>query len=46
MRSIMEDYRKGSTNISYPEKIKGNIHAQAFYGVISAVLELLLKQST
>jgi len=39
MRSILEDYRKGSTNISYPEKIKGNPHAQAFYGVISAVLD-------
>ena len=39
MRSIMEDYRKGTTNISYPEKIKGNVHAQAFYGVITALLD-------
>jgi type I restriction enzyme R subunit len=39
MRSIMEDYRKGASNVSYPDKIKGNIHAQAFYGVISAVLD-------
>ncbi len=39
MRCIMEDYRKGTTNISYPEKIKGNVHAQAFYGVISALLD-------
>jgi type I restriction enzyme R subunit len=39
MRSIMDDYRKNVANISYPEKIKGNIHAQAFYGVISAVLD-------
>lgn len=39
MRSIMEDYRRGTTNISYPEKIKGNVHAQAFYGVISALLD-------
>jgi type I restriction enzyme R subunit len=38
MREILEDYRKGATNIVYPEKIKGNVHAQAFYGVISAVL--------
>lgn len=38
MRTILEDYRKGATNIVYPEKIKGNVHAQAFYGVISAVL--------
>ena len=39
MRNIMEDYRKGTTNILYPEKIKGNVHAQAFYGVISALLD-------
>jgi type I restriction enzyme R subunit len=38
MRAILEDYRKGATNIVYPDKIKGNVHAQAFYGVISAVL--------
>ena len=39
MKSIMEDYRKGTTNITYPEKIKGNVHAQAFYGVITAILD-------
>lgn len=39
MQSIMEDYRKGTTNITYPEKIKGNVHAQAFYGVIAAILD-------
>jgi type I restriction enzyme R subunit len=39
MKSILEDYRKGTTSIVYPEKIKGNVHAQAFYGVISAVLD-------
>ena len=39
MKSIMADYRKGTTNITYPERIKGNVHAQAFYGVISAVLD-------
>lgn len=39
MKSIMADYRKGTTNITYPEKIKGNVHAQAFYGVITAVLD-------
>ena len=37
MKNILEDYRKGQSNILFPEKIKGNIHAQAFYGVISAV---------
>jgi type I restriction enzyme R subunit len=39
MQSIMEDYRKGTSNITYPEKIKGNVHAQAFYGVITAILD-------
>lgn len=39
MKSIMDDYRQGTTNISYPERIKGNLHAQAFYGVISAILD-------
>lgn len=39
IRSIMDDYRKGTSNVKYPDKIKGNIHAQAFYGVVSAVLD-------
>lgn len=39
MKAIMDDYRKGTTNITYPEKIKGNVHAQAFYGVITAILD-------
>lgn len=37
MRSIMEDYRKGTTDISYPVAIKDNVHAQAFFGVVSAI---------
>lgn len=37
MRSIMDDYGKGKTDVYYPESIKNNVHAQAFYGVISAV---------
>jgi type I restriction enzyme R subunit len=37
MRSILDDYRKGQSNISFPEKIQGNVHAQAFYGVIGAI---------
>ncbi len=36
---VFKDYRSGTTNITYPEKIKGNVHAQAFYGVISAILD-------
>ena len=39
MKSIMTDYREGTASIVYPERIKGNIHAQAFYGVVSAVLD-------
>lgn len=39
MKAIMADYRKGTTTIVYPEKIKGNLHAQAFYGVVSAILD-------
>ena len=39
MQEIMEDYRKGVTTITYPDKIKGNVHAQAFYGVVSAILD-------
>ncbi len=46
MQSIMEDYRKGTTNISYPEKIKGNVHAQAFYGVITAILDDVIDLNT
>lgn len=45
MKAIMNDYREGTTNISYPEKIKNNIHAQAFYGVIAAVLDDVLDVS-
>ncbi len=37
MRDIMDDYRKGKTTVIYPERIKNNVHAQAFYGVISAI---------
>ncbi len=39
MRTIMEDYHVGRSSISYPESIKNNVHAQAFYGVLSAILD-------
>ena len=39
MKSIMEDYHDGKSTISYPESIKHNVHAQAFYGVISALFD-------
>ena len=38
MKSIMEDYRAGKSTVSYPDRIKHNVHAQAFYGVITALL--------
>lgn len=39
MRTIMEDYRARKTTVTYPESIKNNVHAQAFYGVLSAIFE-------
>lgn len=39
MRSIMEDYRAGKSTVSYPERIKSNVHAQAFYGVLNAIFD-------
>jgi type I restriction enzyme R subunit len=39
MRAIMEDYRAGRSTVSYPERIKSNVHAQAFYGVLNAILD-------
>ena len=39
MKSIMEDYHNGKSTVSYPERIKHNVHAQAFYGVISALFD-------
>ena len=39
IRTIMEDYHAGRSSISYPESIKNNVHAQAFYGVLSAILD-------
>lgn len=38
MQEIMEDYHAGRSTVSYPERIKHNVHAQAFYGVLSAIL--------
>lgn len=38
MRQIMEDYRLGKTELTYPECIKNDVNSQAFYGVVSAVL--------
>jgi type I restriction enzyme R subunit len=39
MKSIMEDYHTGKSTVSYPERIKHNVHAQAFYGVLTALFD-------
>ena len=39
MRTIMEDYHAGKSTVSYPERIKTNIHAQAFFGVLNAIFD-------
>lgn len=39
MRTIMEDYHAGKSTVSYPERIKANVHAQAFYGVLAALFD-------
>ena len=37
MKEILKDYQTGRSSISYPERIKNNVHAQAFYGVLNAI---------
>ena len=39
MRTIMEDYHAGRSIVSYPERIKNNVHAQAFFGVLTALFD-------
>ncbi len=39
MHSIMEDYYAGKSTVTYPKSIQSNVHAQAFYGVLSAVFD-------
>ena len=38
MMKILNDYRANRSGISYPENIKQNVHAQAFYGVILPII--------
>ena len=40
MRAIMEDYHAGKSTVTYPESIKNDVHAQAFYGVLSAIFNV------
>lgn len=39
MNEVKRDFRKGYSETTYPEKIRHNSHAQAFYGVIKEILE-------
>lgn len=39
MRTIMEDYHAGRSTVRYPERIKNNVHAQAFFGVLTALFD-------
>lgn len=39
MRTIMGDYHVGRSTVSYPERIKNNVHAQAFFGVLTALFD-------
>lgn len=39
MRTIMEDYHAGKSTVSYPARIKNNVHAQAFFGVLTALFD-------
>lgn len=39
MHEVMKDFREGYSGTFYPEKIKHNINAQAFYGVVKEVLQ-------
>ncbi|WP_085992163.1 type I restriction endonuclease subunit R [Oceanobacillus senegalensis] len=38
MKDIMKDYRKGETDDDYPDVIKENRNAQAFYGVTKDIM--------
>lgn len=44
LRDILKDYREGKSEEYYPEKIKGNAHAQAFYGVAKKILDKEIEQ--
>ena len=38
MFGVLKDFRKGDTKQKFPEKIAGDLDAQAFYGVIASIL--------
>lgn len=38
MKEILDDFRANKSSVSYPEAVKQNVHAQAFYGVILPII--------
>lgn len=38
MKEIVTDYRKGDSGINYPDCIKKDFNAQAFYGILSEII--------
>lgn len=38
MFGVLKDFRKGDTKQKFPEKVAGDLDAQAFYGVIASIL--------
>lgn len=45
MKDIMKDYRNGESSESYPEIIKENRNAQAFYGVTKDIMSSEVKET-
>ena len=39
MNALLEDYRANRSTVTFPDLINGNVHAQAFYGVLSALFD-------
>lgn len=39
MQTILDDYRANRTTVVFPESIKHDVHAQAFYGVLTAIFD-------
>jgi type I restriction enzyme R subunit len=38
MKDILADFRANKSGVTYPEAVKQNVHAQAFYGVILPII--------
>jgi type I restriction enzyme R subunit len=38
MKEILRDYRSGASGVTYPDNIRNNLNAQAFYGVTNEII--------